>query len=207
MKLLIFGSTGELGKVLVEQALEEGHEVTAFARTPSKITIQNPHLHIFAGDATNQAKVNEAVKQQDVVLSALGTKDLKQSNVISTTVKNIIYAMEKEHINRLIFTSAFGVGDSFKEGSFIQKIGFMTVVKNIYADKKIQEKLITNSKLNWTILRPMTLTTGPKTETYRVGEHIRKGLFPTISRADVADFMIKLLNDSKYNKKIVQISY
>ena len=167
MKLLILGATGLTGRQLVRQALDAGHSVAALVRDPRKVT---DSIEVVQGDATNSSAVAGAVRGRDAVLSALGTSKSFKGGV-----------------------SAFGVGESFKEASAIQKFFFRTVLRSIYADKEKADAMIQASALQWTIVRPVAPTNGPRTGNYRVGEHLQLRGFPKVSRADVADFMIREL--------------
>jgi putative NADH-flavin reductase len=101
MKLLIFGSTGSIGRLLIEQALEQGHEVTAFARNPAKLDIQHPNLKVVQGDVLNLASVEQAVQGQDAVLCVLGSGSKRKGTIRSEGTRQIIRAMEKTGVRRV----------------------------------------------------------------------------------------------------------
>ena len=202
MKILILGSTGDTGQELVKQALSQRHEVTALVRNVSKLRIHNDKLSIVTGDVMDRNILMKAVEGKEAVLSALGTgKSLKSRNLISNAVSLLIPIMTEQNVRRLIFLSAFGVGDTLKQASLIQRIAFGLFLKNIYADKVKGDEQIKMSSLDWTLVYPVLLTNKPYSGKYRAGEKFQMKGMPKISRADVAHFMLRQLTDDAYLKK------
>lgn len=210
MKLLIFGATGTIGRPVVEQALEQGHIVTAFARTPAKLgDIQHPNLTLFQGDVMDLSSVEEAMKGQDAVVCVLGSGKSLTSTIRSEGTKQIIQAMEQNGIRRFICQSTLGAGDSWGNLDFYWKyVMFGFILRKVFADHQRQERYVKQSHLDWTIVRPSAFIDGPKTGTYRHG-------FPDndktsqlkIARADVADFLLKQLTTDAYLGKTPSLSY
>ena len=208
MKLLILGATGGTGQQLIAQSLEQHHEVTVLVRNPAKITLSHEKLTVLKGDVLDAAVLIKALEGKDAVLSALGMgKTLKSFNLITNAMNILIAAMSAAGIKRLIFESAFGVGESFAQANFIQKIIFRTFLKNIFADKAKAEIQLRNSELERTLVYPVVLTSGPFTGKYRVAEKFLMKGMPKISRADVADFMLQQLTDNTYLKKAAIIMH
>jgi putative NADH-flavin reductase len=212
MNLLIFGATGGTGRVLVAQALEQGHRVTAFARNPDTIKMKHKNLAVVQGDILDYASVERAVKGQDAVLSALGTKALRRNTTISDGTRNIITAMEKYGVKRFVFESSLSIGDSKPQQRqlplFFNVIIMPLFFRNIAQDKEIQEHYIMQSTLDWVIVRPAVLTNGPRTGVYRSEfSAIDTSVKGKISRADVADFMLRQLTDDTYVHKTPSLSY
>ena len=207
MKVLIFGATGTVGRELVTQALEKGHAVTAFARNPSKLDISHPNLEIIEGDVTDSALVDRAVLGHDAVLVALGAGTKGQ--VRSTGTRNIIQAMQKDGVRRLICLSTLGVGDSRVHLNFYWKyIMFGLLLRAAFADHVSQEEHVTQSGLDWTIVRPAAYTDGERTGNYRHGfPAAEKALKLKISRADVAEFVLAQLDDNSYVHMTPGVSY
>jgi putative NADH-flavin reductase len=203
MKIVIFGSTGKTGIVTVFQALEKGHSVTAFARIPSSVTIQHKNLRVIQGDILDFAKVREAVEGQDAVISTLGVNSRKYTTVLSEGTANIIRAMNETGVNRFICMSSAGILGS-DGGFWFGKILVPLFLKQVFEDKKRQMELIRKSSLEWVILRPVGLTDAPKTGKYKIYEG-NPGSW-TIPRTDVADFMMKLLTDKKYDGSLPAVS-
>ena len=202
MKVLILGPTGRTGQHLVTQALEQGHEVKVIARKPAKMNFKNDKLEIIEGDVLENSVLEKAIHGNDVVLSALGRgNSLKSGNLISSVMDLLIPAMQKNNVSRIIFLSAFGVGESFRQASWLQKIAFRFPFKDIYADKLKGETLLKQSNLNWTLVYPVLLTDKPFTGRYSVVERTNMKGFPSVSRADVADFMLSQITDTRYLKK------
>ena len=212
MKLLIFGSTGGTGRHILEQALEQGHTVTAFLRDPSKLSLQHPNLKTFQGDVMNPDSLVPAIQGQDAVLSALGSPANKVGVLRSQGTKNIIEAMESTGISRFICQTSLGYGDSLKvldRTSFVFRYIIVPfVLKKTFKDHELQENHIKKSKLDWVIVRPGNLTDTAKTGVYRHGfAATDKNIRVEVSRADVADFMLKQLNDRTYVHQTPGISY
>jgi putative NADH-flavin reductase len=209
MKLIIFGSTGDTGRQVVTQALEQGHEVTAFARSPEKLDQKHEKLQVEKGNVLDFASVERAIQGQDVVLCTLGLPPMDKSNLRANGTKNIIRAMEKTGVKRLICQSSDGVGESRDTLPFLMKyliVPFM--LRRAFADHEIQENYIKESQLDWIIVRPVALTDGEHTGSYQHGYTAdTKTVKFKISRADTADFMLKQLADNNYLHKTPSISY
>lgn len=208
MKILIFGATGGTGKELVQQGLAQGHDITAFVRNPSKFSIKGKNLFIVQGDVRNTEDVEKALNGQQVVISALGIKTSKAlwkpNTIISDGIINIVSAMKKQKVKRILFLASFGVNEDI---FYPEKLFIRTVLKNIFADIPRQEKLIKESGLDWTIIHPARLVNTPKTGVYKSAEHLPIGLFSKISRADVADFILKEIEASMSIRKTITMSY
>ena len=209
MKLIIFGSTGCTGRQIVTQALEQGHDVTAFARSPEKLDQKNEQLQVIKGNVLDFASVERAIQGQDVVLCTLGLPPMDKSNLRANGTKNIIRAMEKTGVKRFICQSSDGVGESRDTLPFLMKyliVPFM--LRRAFADHEIQENYIKESQLDWIIVRPVALTDGEHTGSYQHGYTAdNKTVKFKISRADTADFMLKQLANNDYLHKTSCISY
>jgi putative NADH-flavin reductase len=206
MNVLIFGATGDTGRELIKQALEQGHTVTGFSRHADELRDEFPKIQAVQGDVADMANVEKAVQGQDAVLSALGSSSLKRNPALVKGVENIVKAMEQHHVRRLVYQSSLGVGDSRERvGFLIRYIIIPLVLRNAIADHEAKEHIIKQSNLDWVIVRPAGLTNDPRTGEYRAGEDIEFGA--RIARADVADFMLKQLTNDTYLKKTPGISY
>ncbi len=203
MQLLILGATGPTGQQLVRLALEKFHHVTALVRDPAKLSLSHENLTIIKGDVLDDNTLTNSLKGKDAVLSALGKgKSLKSSNLMVSAVTNLIPAMKATNVKRLVFLSAFGVGETFVQANFIQRLIFRTFLKNIYSDKAKADTMLCQSPLDWTLVYPVVLTNGLITHKYKVGEKLPMKGMPKISRADVAEFMLQQLTDDTYLRKI-----
>ena len=212
MKIVIFGAAGGTGRDVVEQALAKGHEVTAFDRHPEALTIEHPKLKIFQGDIFNETQVEEAIEGQDAVICVLGVKPTTTIPVCSVGTEHIIAAMQKTGVKRFICQSAFTVAaldGEWREVPWVLPVilKFTPKVKAMFADKIIQERATRQSDLDWIIVRPAQLTDSPRTGTYKVGTSLKMGLNSKISRADVADFLLKQLYEDTYLHQVPRLRY
>jgi putative NADH-flavin reductase len=206
MRIIIFGSTGSVGQLLVEQALQS-HTVTAFVRNPSKIAVTHPNLTIAQGDVLDQSAVVRAIGGHDAVFCVIGAG--RNGKIRSEGTRNIIHGMQQVGVKRLICQSSLGVGDSKGNLNFFWKyIMFGMLLKDAYRDHEEQERIVMKSNLEWTIVRPGAFTNGPLTGKYRHGfDGNAEGLTLKISRADVAHFLLKQLTDNRYVRKAAGQSY
>jgi putative NADH-flavin reductase len=208
MKLIIFGSTGSVGKHLVTQAHAAGHTVTAFARDTSKLRNVNfVNLRLFDGNVLDQKAVTNAIAGQDVVLCALGAG--RKGNIRSQGTRNIIAGMKLSNVRRLICQTTLGAGDSYGTLNFFWKrIMFGWFLKEAFLDHQLQEQYVKDSDLDWTIVRPAAFTDGPMTGIYKHGfKGTEKNITLKISRSDVAHFMLLQLTSSAYLKRTPGLSY
>ena len=207
MKLIVFGSTGSIGRHLLNQALQQGYSVTAFARDVAKIDIQHENLQVIQGDVMDSASVERAIPGHDAVLCSIGAG--RKGKIRSEGTRNIINAMEKAGVRRFICQSTLGVGDSQANLNFFWKyIMFGFLLRPAYTDHVNQENHVMQSKLDWTIIRPAAFTDGERTGQYLHGfSGTDKAAKLKISRADVADFMLKQLTDDTYLRKTPGLSY
>jgi putative NADH-flavin reductase len=221
MRLVIFGATGGTGRRLVERAIAEGHEVTALVRNPSRMAMRHQRLNIVVGDVFDPERVREAVAGNEAVISVLGSR--QPSNPLrpnrpcdpngpaSAGSENIIMAMKEHGLRRFVCQTAWGVGESKEEpglaGAFFMKVLVPPLLRDEYADKEAQERVVRASDLDWVIVRPMILTNGSWTNDYRAAEDLKPGRRPYISRADVADFLLRQLTGGTFVRKTPVIGY
>lgn len=206
-KLIVFGSTGSIGRHIVSQALEAGHSVTAFARNPDKVEMAHDKLDKFEGDVMNPEAVVAAIAGHDIVLIALGG-GLKDT-IRSEGTRNIIRAMQQCGVRRLICQTTLGAGDSVGNLNFFWKrIMFGWLIKGAFQDHQLQEKYILGSELDWTIVRPGAFTQGPLTGQYQHGFSPNdRSVKLKISRPDVAHFMLQQIDDLSYLHQTPGLSY
>ncbi len=157
----------------------------------------------------NYEAVEQMIKDQDVVLSAIGAPATSKSPVRSEGTRNIIRAMEAANICRFISLSTIGVGDSREMLPFLYKYILVPLfLRRAFDDHEIQETLVRKSSLDWIIVRPAALTDGNFNGTYQTGFPVtEKNLEFKISRADVTDFMLKKLTNDLYIRKMPELSY
>jgi putative NADH-flavin reductase len=201
MNLVIFGATGGTGRALVEQALDRGHTVTAFVRKASRMRMKHGRLRLAIGNVLDYGTVEAAIAGQDAVLSALGHKRwLIKTSILSRGTRNIVAAMTKCKVRRLVCETSLGVGDSRGRLGILYTFFLIPLLLYFYfQDKELQEKCIMQSSLDWIIVRPAALTNGKQTGAVREGKDIGSHLFThRISRADVASFMLSEVKDDRY---------
>ncbi len=209
MNILIIGSTGKTGRELVKQGLERGHSITALVRTPGKIKIAHPKLKIIQGDVLDPASLERSIKDQNAVLSALGHKKFFiKTDILSRGTSHLIAVMQKQQLSRLICITSLGINDSrYRLGLYYTLFTIPFIVFFYFRDKAKQERLIMNSDLDWTIIRPAQLTDGKKREKYKHGPGLGHYLLTRmISRADVAHFMLDELAQGRYIRRVAGIT-
>ena len=209
MKIAIFGSTGGTGRELVKQALGQGHHVRAQARNPEKLEgLEHPELEVIRGDVLDPADVERAVAGQEAVLCAIGV-GAERTTLREDGTRNIVDAMKETGVSRLVCLSSLGVGDSRANLPFFTKYVIVAIfLRHAFADHERQEAIVKKSSLDWTIVRPPHLKDGPRTGEYRHGfPPTDRNIQAKLSRADVADFMLKQLTGDTYIRQTPGVSY
>lgn len=201
MLVLIVGASKGIGLETTRQALAAGHEVRALARSASGIEFSDPRLEKISGDALNAKDVEAALAGVGAVIVTLGVglRELwRPVHLFSDATRVLIAAMERQSVKRLICVTGFGAGDSKASISWLQKAPFQIVFGHAYDDKTRQERLIKESALDWTIARPGVLTGRARTGRYQIlckPSQWRNGM---ISRGNVADFLVRQIDDLTY---------
>src|SRR5262245_9035009 len=189
MRLAVFGATGRVGRELVSQGVELGHEVVAFVRDPAKIAPRDG-LTVVVGDARDPASAAPATEGADAVLSALGTRRLWNVTICTDGIRAILAAMAGHGVTRLVALSMYGVGDPGLHATAMR-----VLVPAILRDKERMEELIRAGATQWTIIRPAVILGGARTDRYRVGPDLRLTPASTVSTADVAAAMLAAAAD------------
>jgi putative NADH-flavin reductase len=184
----------------------DGRSVRAMARSTRRIPVDHPKLEKMAGDALEMTTVKRALTGVDVVIQTLGVPAgpeiiFKPTQFFSKATRVLVTAIEQAQVKRLICVTGFGAGDSRGRGGFLYRAVFHLLLGRLYDDKDVQEWIIRRSKLDWVIERPVILTDGPKTNAYRALVDLRSWTFGFISRADVADFLVKQIDDDAFLHK------
>lgn len=201
LRVLVIGATGGTGRELVRQALELGHEVTAFVRKPAKLKIEHPRLRVVKGDVRDYASVEAAMRGQNAVVCALGHKRFFwPTKILSEGTRNILRAMKACNVPRFICESSLGVGSAVGRLGLIHTFFFIPLILPFYFwDRVRQEKLIEESDRDWVIVRPPVLNNKPARGNYRHSRNLGNFILTNrIARADVADFMLKQMTDDDY---------
>jgi len=221
MKLTIFAATGGIGRQLLDQAIVAGHDVTAVVRNP--VNLPSGVRIVTADLATpNRATLQSSVRGADAVLSGLGPRAMTKAGIAAEGTRAIVQAMQATDARRIVVVSAAPIGTVPSphrpsppkydpgDGFLMRHLGApfaRTVMRSRYADLALMEDILSYSGLDWTIVRPPRLTNGPLTRRYRtaVGQNLRRGV--VISRADVAHFMLRALEQPETIGKVIGIAY
>ncbi|MGY3441766.1 NAD(P)-dependent oxidoreductase [Bradyrhizobium sp. USDA 4473] len=199
-KILVLGATGGTGRRIVGRAQARGHEVTALVRSPDKAR----HLEgarLVIGDARDEAVLRAALKDQDAVISALGTpaSPFGEVTLLSTATRALVKAMKAERVSRLVLITGIGAGDSAGHGGFLfDKAIFPLLLKNVYADKNRQEAIVRDSGLDWVLVRPSVLNNKPGSGSVRALTDLSGFHGGTVSRDDVASFVLDQLQTNTW---------
>jgi uncharacterized protein YbjT (DUF2867 family) len=200
LNITLLGAAGATGVSLVEQALADGHHVTALVRSRQKLSITNPNLDVVEGDATDRAAVSQAMNGADAVISVLGAR----GPVIAEATRAIVAVANQEGPERIVMLSSFAVArDRLTPMSrLVTRMAMGSQIK----DKAAGEKVLRASGLDWTIVYAAKLTNGPKTEPRVVLETRKVGMVHKISRANVASFLLQAATDDLYSRRSVVIA-
>ena len=215
MKILLIGATGRTGKLILKKAIEDKHEVTAIVRDPSKIKDLN--AKVIQGSPYDAETVKTAIKNCDAVICTLNVsrksdnpwaKLRSPKDLISRSVANALEGMKENNIKRIITLSALGAGDSKKKMPFIFNIFLsITNLKYAFTDHTRQEELLAESNMEWTVIRLPMLTDDNGEAEILVNKSDGVRLNKNINRESVARFILSILDDQKYFKTVVGISY
>ncbi|HET6991582.1 MAG TPA: SDR family oxidoreductase [Bacteroidia bacterium] len=208
--IVVLGANGGIGRQAVEIALQQGHHVTAILRNPMNLSIVHPNLLVIKGDIMNPEGLEKHLENKDAVLSAIGKTSFKKTTLYSQGNKNLLNLMKKAGISRVFFISASGLEVNPSHTflvRFATKYILQKLLKNMYADLERMERIIKESPLNWTIMRPPQLTDAALTGQYRfsVDKFLKEGL--KISRADLAHFMLGNITNELIYKTTVEVAY
>jgi putative NADH-flavin reductase len=202
-KILVIGASRGIGLETVKAALSAGHDVRAFARSAASIPIDDPKLEKFAGDALSKANVTAAMQGVDAVIQSLGVASVRDlifgTTLFSDSTKLLISSMKDAGVKRLIAVTGAGAGDSRGRISpLYDYLAFPLLLQRVYSDKDIAEDAIIRSELEWTIVRPGLLTNRPLTGRWIALAEKKDWRGGFISRADVADFLVKQVASTVY---------
>jgi putative NADH-flavin reductase len=206
MKILIIGATGATGQWLLQDSLAQGHQVTAFVRTPG--SWQAPAgVKTVQGDARDQASLEAALEGQDAVLSALGPRSMKLDDLQEAYMRNLVAAMRAKGVKRLVNLSALGAGDSLAESPFFMRhILLPLMLKHVFADKNRGESLLLASDIDFVNVRPGRLLNSPARG--GVKAMLRgQGLKPEMTRQDLSKFMVAQLTENTWLRQSPLIGY
>lgn len=208
MKVLVLGPNGAVGQFVINNLLQLNHEVTALVRNPATIPLRHSRLFLQRGSPTNASDLENALAEQDAVISTLGARTNQRTTLRTDVARNLVSGMEKHGVRRLVWLDAAGVGSSeafIRRSSFIfGRIIMPLFLNHMYEDAAEADCILEKSDCEWIIVRPMSFTNKPKTGRLTVITNmtltVRLGL--RIPRADVAAFMVDQLKSDKYVGKM-----
>lgn len=220
MKLTIFAATGGVGRQLLEQAVAAGHDVTAVIRNPKRLSSDVPSVTADLA-AADPGALEAAVAGADAVLSGLGPRPASEAGIASRGTRTIVEAMRATDVRRIVVVSAAPIatvpspgrpkppkhdpGDGVLMRNLLSPLT-KAAFRKPYADLALMEDILRDSGLDWTVVRPPRLTDKPLTGTYRTayGQNLRRGLL--VSRADVAQHMLRVLEQPETIRQAIGIA-
>ena len=208
LSIVVFGGTSGVGLETVKQALQRGYTVTSIARRPERMTVDHPMLVNLQGDISDRDSFNDAIKNKDAIISAIGLGPTrKEVTVYSNGMNNVLAAMRQFGVSRVISVTGIGAGDSQGHGGFFyDHILNPLLLKNDYADKTRQEQILKQSEVEWSIVRPGFLNDDEAGLSYRVVNNLKGVIAGSIARADVAHFMLAALEQDSHIGSTVLLS-
>ncbi len=208
MKVTVFGASGGTGREFIRQACDAGYEVTAVVRDPGRVRVSHPGLYVVRADVMDPAAIGPVIAGSDAVVSALGSRTGRvPTTVCADGATSIVRAMRGAGARRLVVVSAGTLttdGDGPVTRLLVKPL-LGRLLRHTIADKRQMEDVVRSSGLDWTIVRPPMLTDGPHTGTYRIAidRNVRGAL--RVSRADLADCMLRCLTEPGFAKVAVAI--
>ncbi|MET3768844.1 glyoxylase-like metal-dependent hydrolase (beta-lactamase superfamily II)/putative NADH-flavin reductase [Marisediminicola sp. UYEF4] len=201
MIIAIFGGSGATGRILIGQALDEGHQVNALVRPAARLGIVHDRLRVAHGELSDAAAIDRAVEGADGVVSLLGQPENRAGAPIARATRNIVASMQKFGVRRLVIVARPGVHVPNDEPSVLTRLGIQATRqfrRQRYDDVVETARVVSESGLDWTIVRPLALRDGPRTGHVAVG-YLGDGVTGgSLSRANAADFMLELAVSRQY---------
>jgi putative NADH-flavin reductase len=214
MKILILGITGRTGKLVAEEALKRGHKVVGIARDKSRVKVTG--AEIIVGTPYDYDTVNKAIEGCESVISTLNIfpesdglfgKIKGPLDTMSVSIKNCVNLMPEKNIKRIVVMTAHGVGESFNQlPGFFKLMIKLTNIKYAYADHSVQEKVLENSDLDWTVVRPVGLNDKNENLSILVNLNNEGTIKSMISRNAVSHFILDCIEKQQYIKQKPAIS-
>ncbi|MGC4234715.1 MAG: NAD(P)H-binding protein [Niabella sp.] len=208
MNITVIGASAGVGLETVKRALLRNHKVTTLSRSEIILPV-NTNLLQIKGSATNKTGLKRSIENADAVIVTLGTGKSRKRTTLYSDFAKLLTEVQQETNTQVpfIMVTGFGAGESGAYSSFLMKIFFKLLLKDVYADKTKMEEIITTSKIKWEIVRPGLLKDEPLTEKYRAETQLYKGInISSINRSDVADFLVKQAEHPTELNKYVSLS-
>jgi len=203
MRLFVLGATGGIGRAVIDQARQRGHQVTAFVRSPLKLA-PGGGLTVLGGDPRDASQLQAALPGHEAVLSALGPPGIGPTTIVADAARATVAAMHAAGVRRLLVV---GVAVLFENDGLVPAIARRTFLRNVARDSAQMERIVAASGLDWTVARPPRLTNGELTGAYGVADdRMPPGARLTISRADVAHFLLDEVEHPAHLRRIVGLA-
>ena len=202
MLITVFGANGATGRHVVEEALERGHEVHAVVRNPESLDIRHARLAVVRGDVLDPSTIDV---RGEVVVSAIGARSRKAGTIASAGTTNIVQAMKRAGVKRVVSISAAPLGDGTSAFQRFLYGMLWRFFRELYEDLRRMESVLRDGEVDWTVMRPPRLTNGPHTKKFRTA--IDHNVGNTISRSDLASEMLRVLADPQTVRRTVGIGY
>lgn len=208
MNITIIGASAGIGLETVKRGLNRNHSITTLSRSEIHIEEKNS-LKMILGDATNKADLLMAIQNAEALIITLGTRKNMKTTTLFSDFANLLVEIHNENkiVIPVVFVTGFGAGESRKYVSWFVKMFLKYILVDVYSDKTKMEEIITNSDMNWTVVRPGRLLDKELTEKYRTENTLFKGIkIGGVNRSDVADFLIKQVENQTELNKYIAIS-
>jgi putative NADH-flavin reductase len=206
VKILVLGAAGGVGRLFVKEAVAHAHRVTAFVRNRG-ITLLDGAT-VVHGNVLDTTALSSALSGQDAVVYAIGVKSTGPTTLFSESTRLLLAAMEQQHVKRLVCITGIGAGETKGHGGFLyDHFIFPLFTKNRYADKELQEQLIRQSNLDWTIVRPAPFSEARAQAAFQVLTEVGSAVLRKVSRAEVASFVLTELETGKYLRQTLFIGH
>lgn len=203
MKIAVLGATGATGQLVVDNLLKDGHEVLAYVRSPEKLEAKDDRLTVVKGDIFDREHMAEAIKGSDAAVSCLGSSTTAKSDELTLMAASVVHVLEECNIPKAVYMSTAGIEDEFKG---IMRWFINMILGNVIEDHKTAAKLYRKSGLTYVIARPLQLKNGKASMKYNTAEDGLPRSKRPISRANVADFLIKAATTDLFDNKSIALS-
>ncbi len=209
-KISLFGATGLTGRQFLEQALAAGHEVVALVRNPAKLTVKSPLLTVIQGDVLDAQAVSRSLQGAELVVSLFGHVKGSPEGLQTKGTQNILAAMQQHQVERIISLSGGGLPfpekDQPKFADHLIRAIMKIAVPKVLNDAIKHHQVLAASNRQWVIVRGPRLTNEPARGNYRVG-WVGVNASTSVGRADLAHFILRLVNDTSFDKQMPFVSY
>jgi putative NADH-flavin reductase len=208
MRVLVLGATGGVGRLVVQEAMQRRHEITALVRSPQKLGELATRVRVVQGDALDSNAVGAAVAGQGAVTYVLGAGNVRHTTLFSDSTRVLLAEMQRHSVRRLLCVTGVGAGETKGHGGFLyDRILYPLFTKGIYADKDKQEDLVRQSQTDWTLVRPAPFRSQTPPGSLRVVIHVDDVTLRRISRLEVAKFLVDELEQNRYVRQAVFIGH